>query len=169
MGFPTTLSMNLVCSIRKVGRNLCSRLALQGMLVGWGILSPLSKHAGWAPGPVGDMTSGARGWILWVSLAIMCADSLVSLMPVVYEIVTEKLLPSALRVKLTDRAQDYGDDDKEVETEDRLVPMKWVLWGLAGSIVFGTVLVWAVFGHEGITPWATVIGYIVGALLSVLG
>ena len=47
--------------------------------------------------------------------------------------------------------------------------MKWVLWGLAGSIVFGTVLVWAVFGHEGITPWATVIGYIVGALLSVLG
>ena len=138
------------------------------MLVGWGILSPLSKHAGWAPGPVGDMTSGARGWILWVSLAIMCADSLVSLMPVIYEIVTEKLLPSALSMKLTDRAQDYGED-KEVESDDRLVPMKWVLWGLGGSIFFGTILVWMVFGHEGITPWATVIGYIVGALLSVLG
>lgn len=52
------------------------------MLVGWAVLSPLSKHAGWAPGPVGDMTSGARGWILWISLAIMCADSLVSLLPV---------------------------------------------------------------------------------------
>lgn len=141
---------------------------MQGMLVGWGILSPLSKHAGWAPGPVGDMTSGARGWILWVSLAIMCADSLVSLMPVIYEIVTEKLLPSALSMKLTNRAQDYGED-KEVETDDRLVPMKWVLWGLAGSVFFGTILVWMVFGHEGITPWATVIGYIVGALLSVLG
>lgn len=138
------------------------------MLVGWGILSPISKYAGWAPGPVGDMTNGARGWILWVSLAIMCADSLVSLMPVVYEIVTEKLLPSALYSRLTDRAQEYGED-KEVETEDRLVPMKWVLWGLGASVVLGTFLVWVVFGHEGITPWATVVGYVVGALLSVLG
>lgn len=138
------------------------------MLVGWGILSPLSKYAGWAPGPVGDMTNGARGWILWVSLAIMCADSLVSLLPVIWEIVTEKLLPSAFPWRWATHAQDHGED-KEVEAEDRLVPMRWVLWGLAGSIVFGTILVWAVFGHEGITPWATVIGYIVGALLSVLG
>lgn len=138
------------------------------MLVGWGVLSPLSKHMGWAPGPVGDMTNGARGWILWVSLAIMCADSLVSLLPVIYEIIVEKLLPSSLSAKLGNVAVDHGED-KEVETEDRLVPMKWVFWGLGGSIVFGTILVWAVFGHEGITPWATIVGYIVGALLSVLG
>ena len=138
------------------------------MLVGWGILSPLSKYSGWAPGPVGDMTTGARGWILWVSLAIMCADSLVSLMPVIYEIISEKLLPSALYHKLSGRAQDHGED-REVETEDRLVPMKWVWWGLGVSIVLGTFLVWVVFGQDGITPWATVIGYIVGALLSVLG
>lgn len=138
------------------------------MLVGWGILSPISKHSGWAPGPVGDMTTGARGWILWVSLAIMCADSVISLLPVIYEIVVEKVFPSALSRKFSSRPEDYGED-KEVETEDRLVPMKWVLWGLGGSIVGGTFLVWIVFGHEGITPWATVIGYIVGALLSVLG
>ncbi|KAL1739880.1 OPT oligopeptide transporter protein-domain-containing protein, partial [Schizophyllum fasciatum] len=67
MGFPTTVSMNL------------------GMFVGWAVLSPISKHSGWAPGPVGDMTTGARGWILWTSLAIMCTDSLVSLLPVIYE------------------------------------------------------------------------------------
>jgi hypothetical protein len=138
------------------------------MLVGWGILSPISKHAGWAPGPVGDMTNGARGWILWISLAIMCSDSLVSLMPVIYEIIVDKLLPSTLSMKLGSRTINHGEE-KEVETEDRLVPMRWVLWGLAGSVVFGTVLVWAVFGHDGITPWATVVGYIVGALLSVLG
>ena len=53
MGFPTTLSMNL------------------GMLVGWGILSPLAKNSGWAPGKVSDSTDGARGWILWIALAIM--------------------------------------------------------------------------------------------------
>lgn len=145
MGFPTTLSMNL------------------GMLVGWAVLSPLSKHSGWAPGPVGDMTNGARGWILWTSLAIMCTDSLVSLMPVIYEIVVDRLNPWSTAKSSS------AENDKEPETEDRLVPIRWVLWGSVGSIVSGTVLVWLVFGHEGIKPWATVVGYIMGALLSVLG
>lgn len=52
---------------------------LLGAIVGWGILSPLAKHNGWAPGPVSDWTTGSKGWIVWVSLAIMLADSLVSL------------------------------------------------------------------------------------------
>ncbi|KAK7678572.1 hypothetical protein QCA50_018444 [Cerrena zonata] len=147
MGFPTTLSMNL------------------GMLVGWGILSPLSKHKGWAPGPVGDMTSGARGWILWTSLAIMCTDSLVSLGPVIGEVIYTKLLK---------RAVSLGEDgehkeDNEIETDERLVPMRWVLWGLGGSITLGTLLVWMVFGNEGIKPWATLLGFVMGGLLSVLG
>jgi hypothetical protein len=136
------------------------------MLVGWGILSPLSKHSGWAPGPVGDMAIGARGWILWVSLAIMCADSLVSLLPVAYEYLAELL---ALY-----RSAKSGDDgemheDHEVETSDRLVPMKWVINGLIGSIFFGTILVWMVFGNDGIKPWATLIGFLMGGLLSILG
>ncbi|CAF9913069.1 MAG: hypothetical protein ALECFALPRED_008622 [Alectoria fallacina] len=52
---------------------------LLGAIVGWGILSPLAKSKGWAPGPVEDWTSGSKGWIVWVSLAIMLADSIVSL------------------------------------------------------------------------------------------
>lgn len=133
------------------------------MLVGWAILSPLSKHSGWAPGPVGDMTTGARGWILWTSLAIMCTDSLVSLAPVVSEIFAKKIW------NRHSSSKDDEEDDKEVETEDRLVPMKWVAWGLGGSVVFGTVIVWLVFGDEGIKPWATLIGFAMGGLLSVLG
>ncbi|RPD54315.1 OPT oligopeptide transporter [Lentinus tigrinus ALCF2SS1-6] len=151
MGFPTTLSMNL------------------GMLVGWGILSPLSKHAGWAPGPVGDMTTGARGWILWVSLAIMCSDSLVSLVPVVAEIVYAKVYLRLAGVRAAADDDEDGKESKEDEPEERLVPTRWVVWGLAGSIVLGTVLVWAVFGDEGIKPWATLVGFIMGGLLSVLG
>lgn len=138
------------------------------MLVGWGILSPLSKYSGWAPGPVGDMTTGARGWILWTSLAIMCTDSLVSLLPVVYEIIVEKVLPAAISVKLSD-INGGVREDREVEPDDRLVPMSWVLWGTSASVVIGTLLVWLVFGGDGIKPWATVIGYLLGALLSVLG
>lgn len=52
---------------------------LLGAVIGWGVLSPLAKYQGWAPGPVGDWESGSRGWIVWVSLAIMLADSVVSL------------------------------------------------------------------------------------------
>lgn len=52
---------------------------LLGAVVGWGVLSPLAKSRGWAPGPVSDWTTGSKGWIVWISLAIMLADSLVSL------------------------------------------------------------------------------------------
>lgn len=52
---------------------------LLGAIVGWGILSPLAKSKGWASGPVDDWTSGSKGWIVWVSLAIMLADSIISL------------------------------------------------------------------------------------------
>lgn len=142
MGFPTTLSMNL------------------GMLVGWAVLSPLANLNGWAPGPVGDMTTGSRGWILWVSLAIMCADSLVSLIPVVVDYLSAYTRPNASHAK---------EMEHETETEDRLVPTRWVLWGLGITIPLGVLLVWIVFGAEGIKPWATFLAFIFGMLLSVLG
>ncbi|KAG9245113.1 oligopeptide transporter-like protein [Calycina marina] len=52
---------------------------LIGAVVGWGMISPLAKSRGWAPGLVGDWESGSKGWIVWMSLAIMLADSVVSL------------------------------------------------------------------------------------------
>jgi uncharacterized oligopeptide transporter (OPT) family protein len=52
---------------------------LLGAIVGWGILSPLAKRNGWAPGAVDDWEAGSKGWIVWISLAIMLADSIVSL------------------------------------------------------------------------------------------
>jgi uncharacterized oligopeptide transporter (OPT) family protein len=150
MGFPTTVSMSL------------------GAFVGWAILSPLAKHNGWAPGPTGDMASGARGWILWVSLAIMCADSVVSLIPVMWSYVTSRI---ALRRNADTHSRTAGadedeDEDEDPETEDRLVPMSWVAWGLGGSVVLGVALIWVVFEEK---PWATFVGFLAGSLLSVLG
>jgi OPT family oligopeptide transporter len=52
---------------------------LFGAVLGWGILSPLAKARGWAPGPVDSWDDGSKAWIVWISLAIMLADSLVSL------------------------------------------------------------------------------------------
>lgn len=52
---------------------------LLGAIIGWGILSPLAKARGWAPGEVGDWEHGSKGWIVWISLVIMLVDAIVSL------------------------------------------------------------------------------------------
>ena len=52
---------------------------LFGAVLGWGLLSPLAKKNGWAPGEVDDWEHGSKGWIVWVSLAIMLADSVVNI------------------------------------------------------------------------------------------
>lgn len=61
-----------------MGPSTCMHM-LFGAVLGWGILSPLAKARGWAPGPVDSWEDGSKAWIVWVSLAIMLADSLVSL------------------------------------------------------------------------------------------
>ena len=52
---------------------------LLGAIVGWAVLSPVAKNNGWAPGEVNDWETGSKGWIVWVSLAIMLADAVVNL------------------------------------------------------------------------------------------
>ncbi|KAI1151117.1 OPT oligopeptide transporter protein-domain-containing protein [Nemania diffusa] len=52
---------------------------LLGAVIGWGVLSPLAKTRGWAPGPINDWETGSKGWIVWTSLAIMLADAVISL------------------------------------------------------------------------------------------
>ncbi|KAJ5088454.1 OPT oligopeptide transporter [Penicillium angulare] len=52
---------------------------LAGTIVGWGILSPIAKSYGWAPGDVNDWTSGSRGWTLWIAISILLSDCLVNL------------------------------------------------------------------------------------------
>ena len=52
---------------------------LLGAVIGWGLLSPLAKSKGWAPGKVDSWEEGSKGWIVWISLAIMLADSVINL------------------------------------------------------------------------------------------
>ncbi|KAJ5167091.1 uncharacterized protein N7482_005872 [Penicillium canariense] len=61
-----------------MGPSTCMHM-LFGAVLGWGILSPLARARGWAPGPVDSWDNGSKAWIVWISLAIMLADSLVSL------------------------------------------------------------------------------------------
>ncbi len=52
---------------------------LLGAIIGWAVLSPMAKYRGWAPGPIEDWETGSKGWIVWISIAIMLADGIVSL------------------------------------------------------------------------------------------
>lgn len=52
---------------------------LLGAVIGWGVLSPLANYRGWAPGAIDDWETGSKGWIVWISLAIMLADAVVGL------------------------------------------------------------------------------------------
>ncbi|WRT69026.1 uncharacterized protein IL334_006009 [Kwoniella shivajii] len=171
MGLAVTVSMNI------------------GMLVGWAVLSPLSKHLGWAPGPVGSTTEGARGWILWVALAIMIAESIISLLPITISSASTLIRhyrqrstgPRIFQPSSSPRSSnvtddDYydpldenEDDDPEVEPPERLVPMSWIKVGLVSSSILGVGLVWAVFGKDGIHPWATALGLVLASMLSLIG
>lgn len=80
----TTWLWDLNPSLAYVGQGIIMGPAttihmLIGAVVGWGILSPLAHNRGWAPGLISDWESGSKGWIVWISLAIMLADSVISL------------------------------------------------------------------------------------------
>ncbi|KAH8595341.1 hypothetical protein B0O99DRAFT_686767 [Bisporella sp. PMI_857] len=50
---------------------------LLGAIIGWGILSPVAKHKGWANGPVFGFDNGSRGWILWVGIGLILEDTII--------------------------------------------------------------------------------------------
>ena len=52
---------------------------LFGSVLGWVVLAGIARHQGWVDPDAdpGDWEHGVQGWILWCSLAIMVADSVV--------------------------------------------------------------------------------------------
>lgn len=78
-----------------------------GALVGWGILSPLAKARGWAPGDVSDWEHGSKGWIVWISLAIMLVDAVVSLAYIALRPLYEKYLATTV-LSLQQKFQNQG-------------------------------------------------------------
>jgi hypothetical protein len=127
-------------------------------------------------------------WQLWVALAIMIAESIISLLPITISYTSRILSHRQQRAKpkvfqpsesprnsnLTeddyfDPTTDDDDADPEHEPPHRLVPTSWVRWGLGGSAILGVVLVWMVFGSDGIHPWATAVGLVLASVLSLIG
>lgn len=164
MGLPTTLSMLLGC------------------VIGWGILSPVAVYCGWAPGPIDDWKTGSKGWILWISLGVMIAESCVSLL-----VVLVRTIVKAWRQKLNVNVVDYTplvaegearlgeefiEDEIEVEEVDspvnQQVSKAVTVVGLIVSSIACVYLVGVVFPNV-IPAKMTLLAIAVAMFLSILG
>lgn len=102
---------------------------------------------------------------MWIALAIMTTESIVSLIPVISDSVRQ-----IRRLHSHSSNSDYTVmEEEDPEPPQRLVPTRWALWGLVGSAFFGTIIIRLVFGTQGINPWASLVGFVLAALLSLLG
>lgn len=96
---------------------------------------------------------------MWVALAIMTTESIVSLLPVLSSFVS----------RASETETDTEGDDEDDEPANRLVPVKWALWGLVLSGVGGTILIRVLFGPKGFHIPAGLVGFVLAAVLSLLG
>ena len=161
-----------------------------GSIVGWGILSPLAKSKEWAPGPVEDWDTGSKGWIVWISLSIMLADSIVNLgwlllRPIIYHAPSySKTLKDRYRqgrlsalsrgdyTALTPRSTSDSKALRESAEPDapahQLVSNKTILVVLVVSIILCIFTIRYVF--QKIIPFgAIILSILLALLLSIMG
>jgi uncharacterized oligopeptide transporter (OPT) family protein len=148
MGLPTTLSMLLGC------------------LVGWGILSPMAYFSGWAPGPINDWKTGSKGWILWISLGVMIAESIVSLVVVLIRAIVKTWCQHNYNSS-EDLVEREGDEQDAPESQR--VSNTMTILGLVVSTVSCIYLVRIVFGPDVLPASMTLLAILVAMFLSILG
>ncbi|KAI8080101.1 OPT oligopeptide transporter protein-domain-containing protein [Gilbertella persicaria] len=152
MGLPTTLSMLLGC------------------VVGWGILSPMAYYAGWAPGPVDDWKTGSKGWILWISLGVMIAESCISLLIVLVKTIVKGVNQ---HIRYQDHESNTTETEEEEEKNDapphQQVPHWVTVVGLIASTLSCIYLVRFVFGPDVLPLSMSLLAVFVAMFLSILG
>ncbi|KAF9773031.1 hypothetical protein IL306_009224, partial [Fusarium sp. DS 682] len=164
-----------------------SNYTLLGAVVGWGILSPIAKHNGWAPGPIDEFDNGARGWILCVGMGLILGDTTVALVWITIKL-TGNILKTSLSSRnqrttaqlqeqvslLTDSSVRYGDGRKE---ESSLPEQHWSSHSLVtpslairlGSIMFLLYLVSLLLGFRNVvSSYATPIAALVMPLAALI-
>ncbi|KAI8372579.1 OPT oligopeptide transporter protein-domain-containing protein [Choanephora cucurbitarum] len=151
MGLPTTLSMLLGC------------------VVGWGILSPMAFYSGWAPGPVDDWKTGSKGWILWISLGVMIAESCISLLIVFAKTVAKSFRRKSTAFQPDDTLGDYEEVEEDDAPEDQRVSHWITSVGLIVSTLSCIFIVRHVFGPDVLPLGMTLLAVVVAMFLSVLG
>ena len=115
---------------------------LFGCILGWAVLGPLAHYQGWAPGPTDDWKHGAQGWILWVLLAAMVADLVVSLI-----IISGKLIQNLRQRSSTQETEPLLALAEVDDVPKRyLISPKFTAWGIVASSLLCVILVKWVYG-----------------------
>ncbi|WFC97558.1 OPT super [Malassezia yamatoensis] len=167
-----------------------------GAIVGWAVLSPLAHAMNWTTGEPLDAENGGRGWMLWVALAVMCSESVISVLALMMSSggkdlvnwgrgierrialntnVNEALLPprnsphppDSLPTDDADARSDISQVEEDDEPPERKTSMNWVVGGLIVSSIVGVASVAGAVGPI-IPAWATLLAFILASLFSVL-
>lgn len=157
MGLPTSLSM------------------MMGAVVGWTVLTPLAHHMHWVHSEPLDAEGGGRGWIMWVALAVMCAESIIGVVTLLLTSANRDVVCYWLRLRppiaLPD-AVPLSDAPELIEEEvdeppSRQTPASWIVGGILVSVPMGVcAIAWAV-GNR-IAPWATLLAFLLASFFAVL-
>lgn len=148
MGLPTVSSM------------------LFGAFLGWAVLAPMAYHFHWVTGPIDDWQTGGQGWILWISLTIMLADTIVSFLVFTFKS-SSTLITDFLKSNNGEQVEGSSEADGDAEPQ-HLLPQWVAIIGLALSTVFCIAAVRIVFGHT-VPVYITFVSVALAMLLSILG
>eukprot|EP01133_Synstelium_polycarpum_P015631 gene15631-18571_t len=152
-----TPSLSYVGQGMIMGTKTGASMAL-GAIVGWGILGPIAKSKGWAPGGMKDWKTNVKGWIMWVSLFIMLGESMVSLLVLLVQWVLFKIGKSK-------DSKYTNDDSADPAPLLQRVPRSWWIGGLVISSITCVAIVSPLFK---IKVYETLIAIILALLTSVL-
>ncbi|KAF3766005.1 hypothetical protein M406DRAFT_97427 [Cryphonectria parasitica EP155] len=158
---------------------------LLGAILGWGILSPLAKYKGWAPGDIGDWEHGSKGWIVWTSLAIMLADAVVSLGYLAFRpgytslrrrdeddddssVPPSPVFEDASYPRDSDISRLLTVSDQDDAPAHDLISTRTVIIGLILSIAFCILCIHIVFGDL-VPLYATISAVLMALVLSIMG
>lgn len=174
---------------------------LFGCILGWGILAPLARYKGWVPtdADVNDWERGVHGWILWCSLSIMVADSVVGFIVVTVKSIVKFYLVNDKAALLADVWEDSFEsmlleeerminsrrntgaskthnrvklvytDQDHEVAPEHLVKYTTVISGLIFSSIMCIVIIICLFGVEVIPIYAMISALIIALFLSILG
>lgn len=135
---------------------------LFGSILGWGILSPMAKSLGWAPGDIDDWKTGSQGWIMWISLSIMISDSIVA-----FFVVGARSLRSLLK-KEDDYEADLQSFVQFKDVDERYLLDKNATWfGLLISSLICSICLKMIFGNL-VPLYAIITGIVLALAFSVL-
>jgi putative OPT family oligopeptide transporter len=117
-GFTLLISPLMLGAGVLIGMRVAASLAA-GAIFAWAILAPYVESQGWVSGKTMSYASGARGWILWVGVAIMVADALTQLG------LSYKTILNTFRRT--------SDGQEAADTSSDQIPNKWWIGGLTAA------------------------------------